>query len=102
MTDHQGRHEQFVGAAARLFGSLSPEALATIEPLAEWLHLVRGDALFRQGDSSDGVFVVVSGRMQVIRAGKDGTALILGEASPGESVGEMGFFTREPRNADVI
>lgn len=102
MPDSSKRHEQFVGAAARLFGSLSAEALAAVEPLAEWLHMVRGDALFRQGDASDGVCVVVSGRLQVIREDSTGTSIILGEASPGESIGEMGFFTREPRTADVV
>jgi predicted acylesterase/phospholipase RssA/CRP-like cAMP-binding protein len=95
-------HDQFVAAAARLFGSLSAEALAAIEPLAEWVHLVRGDALFRQGDASDGLCVVVSGRLQVVRTNSDGTTVVLSEVPSGESIGEMGFFTREPRTADVI
>lgn len=96
------RQEQFVSAASRLFGSLSAEALAAIEPLAEWIQLVRGEALFRQGDASDGLCVVASGRLQVVRTNSDGTCLVLAEVSPGESTGEMGFFTREPRTADVI
>ena len=95
-------HEQFVAAASRLFGSLSAEALEAIRPLAEWVQLVRGDALFRQGDASDGLCVVVSGRLQVVRTNSDGTSIIVSEATPGESIGEMGFFTREPRTADVI
>ncbi len=96
------RHEQFVAAASRLFGSLSGPALDTLEPLAQWIQLVRGDALFRQGDASDGLCVVVSGRLQIVRTNSDGTTVVLGEATPGESIGEMGFFTREPRTADVI
>jgi len=96
------RHDQFVAAASRLFGSLSAEALDAIEPLAQWIQLVRGEALFRQGDASDGLCVVVSGRLQVVRANSDGTSIVVSEATPGESIGEMGFFTREPRSADVI
>jgi predicted acylesterase/phospholipase RssA/CRP-like cAMP-binding protein len=96
------RRSQFVAAASRLFGSLSPEALSTIEPLAEWIQVVRGEALFRQGESSDGLFVVISGRLQVVRTDGDGTSTIISEAVPGESIGEMGFFTREPRTADVV
>ena len=96
------QHERFVNAASRLFGSLSAEALATIEPLAEWIQLARGEALFKQGDASDGLCVVISGRMQVVRANNDGTTIVVAEVSPGESIGEMGFFTREPRTADVI
>ena len=102
-TQHSAlRHDQFVAAASQLFGSLSEQALATIEPLAQWIQLVRGEALFQQGDASDGLCVVVSGRLQVIRTNSDGTNVVIGEAKPGESIGEMGFFTREPRTADVI
>ncbi len=96
------RHEQFVNAASRLFGSLSEDTLTAIEPLAQWIQLARGESLFQQGDASDGLCVVVSGRLQVVRENKDGTTIVIGEASPGESIGEMGFFTREPRTADVI
>ncbi len=102
MAAENAKHQQFLGAASRLFGSLSAEALATIEPLAQWISLVRGDALFRQGDASDGLYVVVSGRVQVVRTNSDGTSLVVAEASPGETIGEMGFFTNEPRTADVI
>jgi len=96
------KHEQFVSAASRLFGSLSANALDTIEPLAQWIQLVRGEALFGQGDVSDGLCVVVSGRLQVVRENKDGLSVVIAEVSPGESIGEMGFFTREPRSADVV
>lgn len=96
------RHDQFVSAASRLFGSLSGAALEAIEPLAQWIQLVRGEALFRQGQTSDGICVVVSGRLQIVRTNSDGTSIVLNEATAGESIGEMGFFTREPRTADVI
>src|SRR5919108_307331 len=96
------RHTQFVAAASQLFGSLSEQALATIEPLAQWIQLVRGEALFQQGDASDGLCVVVSGRLQVIRTNSDGVETVIAEVKPGESIGEMGFFTREPRTADVV
>jgi len=96
------KHERFVSAASRLFGSLSDAALTAIEPLAQWTQLARGDALFRQGDASDGLYVVVSGRLQIVRTNSDGTSIVIAEASPGESIGEMGFFTREPRTADVV
>lgn len=96
------RHEQFVAAASRLFGSLSAATLEEIEPLAEWRQLARGDALFRQGQESTGLYVVISGRLQVARENADGTTIILAEAGPGEAVGEMGFFTKEARSASVV
>src|SRR4029079_14885445 len=51
---------------------------------------------------STGLYVVVSGRLQVVRENANGTAVIIAEAGPGEAVGEMGFFTKEPRSASVI
>ena len=94
--------DEFIAAAARLFGSLEKETIEEIEPLAQWHPLVRGDALFRQGDPSDGIYVVVSGRLKVVRENTDGTSVVIGEAGAGESIGEMGFFTKEPRTASIV
>ena len=99
--DARLQHEQFAAAAARLFGPMDEQSLATIEPAAQWVHVRRSQSLFRQGDPSDGVYVIVSGRMHVISERADGTRKVIGEALPGETIGEMSFFTTEARSASV-
>ena len=94
MTD-QLQHEQFAAAASRLFGAIGDAALAQIEPAAQWVHVRRSQLLFKQGDPSDGVYVIVSGRMNIISERPNGVRQVIGEALPGETIGEMSFFTTE-------
>lgn len=59
-----------------------------------------GDTLFRQGDPSDHVVLVRSGRADVLReVGED--CILLGTAKEGEFLGEMGVLDERPRSATV-
>ena len=93
--------EQFATAASRLFGAIGDDALAQLEQLAERVHVRRSEYLFREGDPSDGVYVVVSGRMHVVRERPDCAPAVIGEAMPGETIGEMSFFTSDHRTASI-
>lgn len=63
------------------------------------LHtLRRGDALMRQGDPADALYVVASGRFVVTR---DGRPDPISEVGPGEPVGEIAFLTGGTRTATV-
>jgi len=93
--------QQFAAAALRLFGVIGDTTLSTLESLAQRVEVRRSQFLFHEGDPGDSVYVVVSGRMHVVKEGAGGTNVIIGEALPGETIGEMSFFTHEPRNAGV-
>jgi CRP/FNR family cyclic AMP-dependent transcriptional regulator len=59
-----------------------------------------GEIVFRQGDPSDCVVLVRSGRVEVLReAGAE--TILLGTASDGEFIGEMGVLEARPRSATV-
>jgi CRP/FNR family transcriptional regulator, cyclic AMP receptor protein len=63
-------------------------------------HFAPGDILFRQGDPSDHVVLVRSGRADVLReVGED--LILLGTAQEGEFLGEMGVLDERPRSATV-
>jgi NTE family protein len=65
----------------------------------EPLSLRRGDVLVRQGEPSDVLYVVVSGRFSVH---VDGAVEPVAEIGPGQPIGEIGFFAGLPRTATVI
>ena len=77
------------------------EQLAQIEHRLTWYELTGGAVLFRQGDTSDGVFFVISGRLRAL-VDTDGEQTSIGEIRRGESVGEMALLTGEPRTATVV
>jgi hypothetical protein len=59
-----------------------------------------GDILFRQGDPSDHVVLIRSGRADVLREVGD-DCILLGTAEAGEFLGEMGVLDERPRSATV-
>ena len=95
------RSERFAAAASRLFGAIGEPALARLEELAQWVEVRRSQFLFHEGDICDGVYVVASGRMHVVKE-RGSACTVIGEVRPGETVGEMSYFTHEPRSAGVI
>ena len=59
-----------------------------------------GQVLLKEGDSSDFVLLVLSGKLEVFveRAGRD---LILTEANPGTILGELAMLCGTPRSASI-
>jgi SulP family sulfate permease len=60
-----------------------------------------GEAVFRQGDSSDAMYFVESGRLDVELEMPDGRILRLKKVGPGAVFGEMGIYTLSPRSATI-
>ncbi len=61
-----------------------------------------GDILFREGDNADGLYLVLSGQLQFSVTTPDGhSSRLIGEAGPGEYVGEFSLLDGKPRSATV-
>ena len=86
---------------SQLFGDLDEPTFEVIRPHLAWAELAGGEVLFREGDPSDALFVLISGRLQALLGGADGQGQVVGEIGRGESVGEMGVFSAKPRGATV-
>lgn len=95
------RRNQLVAALPALFGPLDEEQLREIESALEWVHVPRGEYVFRKGDPGDGLFVLVSGRLRAVIVDDQGNERVLSDMMRGESVGEMAVLTEEDRSADV-
>jgi CRP/FNR family cyclic AMP-dependent transcriptional regulator len=60
--------------------------------------LGKNDILFREGDTSDAMYVIKSGRIAITKS-KGSGEIILAEKVGGEMLGEMAFFDNKPRSA---
>ncbi len=68
----------------------------------EWRRFNHGETLFREGDDSDSVYIVVRGRLAAsARDPIDGHDVKIGEMGRGDVVGELGVLGHAPRNATV-
>ena len=61
-----------------------------------------GYVLFREGDASDGMYILGSGQVSVRKLFSDGSTKRLRTYKDGTIVGEMGLYSDEPRSAYVI
>jgi len=92
--------EQLAGVLRDVFGELDEVSLRRIESELEWVELRAGEALFQQDEASDCMYIVVSGRLIGVRESGKGRRVVA-EIGRGESIGEMGFFTGEPRSLAI-
>lgn len=83
------------------FGELSEGELQQILEHIEWVDVRGGDLLFEQGVPSDGLYLVLSGRLQAELQTADGQVKKLSEIGRAETIGEMALLTGEPRMASI-
>ncbi len=66
------------------------------------VRLAIGEPLFRRGDSPDGFFGIVDGRLKASNVRSDGKEGILAILEPGNWFGQMSTITGWPRDYDVV
>lgn len=88
--------------ASKLFGALAPEQLELLVGQLQVEAVDAGSHVFREGETSDSLVIVLTGRLRVTRVDKQGQVLLYNELCPGESQGEAGLILKQPRPANLI
>jgi len=83
-------------AACPLFRGIDAQGLAALAERAAQVDFPAGHVIARQGEIGTGFFVVISGRVRVVR---DGT--VVATLGDGEFFGELSVLDHQPRNAMV-
>ncbi len=98
------QHQEMVDAlkAVSLFGSLSPRFLTGIAKSCVERRFAADDTIVRQGNPGVGLFVIVTGKVKVVKTSEDGRRIELATHGPGEVIGEMSVLDGANRTADVI
>ena len=61
-----------------------------------------GDTIFKQGDESDSLYFVESGRVEVLLRDEAGHVLRLRSMTAGAVIGEVGFYLGNARSASIV
>lgn len=60
-----------------------------------------GETLFREGEPADSLFLVNSGRLQVLRQPRGASPVVIGELRPGDAIGDVSLLCGGARTATV-
>jgi sulfate permease, SulP family len=89
-------------ASPKGWGDVLSELSSRLGDFIEREDVPQGTVLIRQGEPSDDLFVLESGRLSVEATMPDGARMRLTSVSPGVMVGEIAFYLGGPRTADVV
>jgi NTE family protein len=96
------RDVQWLARELPLFRDLDPALLDALTEAIEWLALPGGTTLFDDGDLPDALYFVVNGTLGAYQTTPDGHRRLVGRIASGETVGEMGLITGNPRSATIV
>jgi CRP/FNR family cyclic AMP-dependent transcriptional regulator len=85
-----------------LFAALQESQLALLTSAVSRRNFPRGTTVIAAGDTTDTLYVVISGRLKVMMSDDEGREVILSILGPNEYFGEMGLVDDSPRSASVV
>ncbi|WP_308646036.1 Crp/Fnr family transcriptional regulator [Nocardia cyriacigeorgica] len=100
----RGHHTECAGSRGRTtlrFDILSRRARAELLEVGVRQRWSTGAVLLREGDESDTVLVIESGRVKVSSSAASGKQVVLGIRGPGELLGELGAIDGGARSATI-
>ncbi len=87
--------------AIPILSTLAPEDRRALEPLCELASFEKGATLFAEGDPADRIYFLFVGRVKIVKAARD-RDIILEILGPGEPVGAVAAFERQPFPAGAV
>ena len=88
--------------ASALYRALSPEDRARLAEVSTIRTYDKGEALFSEGDASDFLYTILSGRTKVVKTIPSGKEVILEIFGPGDPVGAVVAYEDRPYPATAI
>jgi len=83
--------------SAPVFEHVSGEDLAALARVAEVETFAPDEAIFREGELGDALYVIVRGKVGILSGGEP-----LASLGPGEAIGEMAVLDEVPRTATAV
>jgi CRP-like cAMP-binding protein len=88
-------------AQCPIFQELTTPELGQVLELLEDVDFKAGETILREGQSTQYLWIVVRGRVEVDKSAKDGSPRQLAVLEPGSVFGEMSFFRAAPHSASI-
>lgn len=88
-------HEEFLGRVP-IFSSCTPDEIAAISSVSQDSFYQAGQIIVTQGTPGQAFYLILSGRVEIIRDG-----VSIGTFGPGDFFGDMSLLDQAPRSATI-
>jgi CRP-like cAMP-binding protein len=86
---------------SELLEGLSPDKISALLEQSAEREFASGEVLWSAGDPSEGIALVLTGKVRIIR-GSHGRQTVIHSGGPGATLGEVPFFTGAPYPATAV
>ena len=94
-------NQEGTGEQVMVFNGLSEEEWQVIIRNAQNISFSQGEVLLRAGEVDDAVYIVMSGRVEVVSERAFGLFKRIATIDKGSVFGEVSFFDSQPRSASI-
>lgn len=97
------RRSHLAEVLPQYFEEMNEATFEYIESLFDWVHLKRGEPLFKKGDIGDSLYILINGLLHVVEEGAvagEGE-VVVSDILKGEIVGEMALLSDERRESTI-
>jgi hypothetical protein len=84
-----------------LFRNVAAEKLAGLAEISRIVSYAKDEEISHEGDVAEHLYIVKSGSLKIVKV-KNSVKSILSILKPGETYGEIGLFSQEPRSASAV
>ncbi len=85
-----------------LFAGLGEASLQALAHAGKFVRVEKGQFVFFKSDPAEKVYLVRSGLVSIVLESPDGREMVINEMRPGDSFGEVGVLTGQPRSTSAI
>ena len=85
-----------------LFQDLSADDLAQLAQRATLKRFPKNSVLVNEGDDTDSLYIIQSGKVKIYLSDEDGKELVLSLIGPGDYFGEIALLDESPRSASAM
>ena len=89
-------------ARAGILQGVEPSAVAALITQLQPVDFPRGDTVFAEGEPGDRLYIMVSGKVKIVRRSPDGRENLLTILGPPDMFGELSVFDPGPRTSSVV
>jgi CRP/FNR family cyclic AMP-dependent transcriptional regulator len=86
-------------ARSGIFQGVDADAAESLAKELEYIEVRKGETIFNEGEAGDSLYIVLSGKIKIVRRAADGRQNLIALMGPSDMIGDLSIFDPGPRTA---